>query len=66
MTKPNNGITVTDIDAAHDNNALTAEGYTIRTIELPAPGKRPTGHDASQPTRDAGSGNVSAPVLRSA
>ena len=33
MTNLNNGIIVTDIDAAHDNNALTAEGYTIRAIE---------------------------------
>ncbi len=24
---------VTDIDAEHENNALTAEGYTIRAIE---------------------------------
>ena len=33
MTNLNNGIILTDIDAAHDNNALMAEGYTIRAIE---------------------------------
>ena len=33
MTQLSNGTIVTDIDAAHHNDALTAQGYTIRTIE---------------------------------
>ena len=33
MTQLSNGTIVTDIDAAHDNTALTAQGYTIRHIE---------------------------------
>ena len=33
MTQLSNGTIVTDIDAAHDNAALTAQGYTIRHIE---------------------------------
>ena len=33
MTQLSNGTIVTDIDAAHDNTALTAQGYTIRAIE---------------------------------
>jgi hypothetical protein len=33
MTQLSNGMIVTDIDAAHDNAALTAQGYTIRAIE---------------------------------
>ncbi len=33
MTQLSNGTIVTDIDAAHDNTALTAKGYTIRAIE---------------------------------
>ena len=30
MTQLSNGTIVTDIDATHDNTALTAQGYTIR------------------------------------
>jgi hypothetical protein len=33
MTQLSNGTIVTDIDAAHDTTALTAQGYTIRAIE---------------------------------
>ena len=33
MTQLSNGTIVTDIDAVHDNAALTAQGYTIRHIE---------------------------------
>jgi hypothetical protein len=33
MTQLSNGTIVTDLDATHHNNALTAQGYTIRTIE---------------------------------
>jgi hypothetical protein len=33
MTQLSNGTIVTDIDAAHDNTALIAEGYTIRHVE---------------------------------
>jgi hypothetical protein len=33
MTQLSNGAIVTDIDATHDNNALIAEGYTIRHVE---------------------------------
>jgi hypothetical protein len=33
MTKLSNGTIVTDIDAMRDNDALTAQGYTIRAIE---------------------------------
>ena len=33
MTQLSNGTIVTDIDATHDNDALTAQGYTIRAIE---------------------------------
>ena len=33
MTKLSNGTIVTDIDATHENTALTAQGYTIRAIE---------------------------------
>jgi hypothetical protein len=33
MTKLDNGIIATDIDATADNAALSAQGYTIRHIE---------------------------------
>ncbi|MCB8882887.1 hypothetical protein ACELLULO517_21755 [Acidisoma cellulosilytica] len=33
MTNLNNGTIATDIDAHADNDALTAQGYTIRHIE---------------------------------
>jgi hypothetical protein len=33
MTNLNNGTIATDIDAHTDNEALTAQGYTIRYIE---------------------------------
>jgi len=33
MTQLSNGTIVTDIDATHDNTALTAQGYTIRHVE---------------------------------
>jgi hypothetical protein len=33
MTQLSNGTIVTNIDATHDNTALTAQGYTIRAIE---------------------------------
>jgi hypothetical protein len=33
MTQLSNGTIVTDIDATHDNAALTAQGYTIRHVE---------------------------------
>jgi hypothetical protein len=33
MTQLRKGTTVTDIDAAHHNTALTAQGYTICAIE---------------------------------
>ena len=33
MTQLSNGTIVTDIDATHDNNALIAQGYTIRHVE---------------------------------
>ena len=33
MTRLSNDTIVTDIDATHDNTALTARGYTVRAIE---------------------------------
>ena len=33
MTQLSNGTIVTDINAAQDNEALTAQGYSIRAIE---------------------------------
>jgi hypothetical protein len=33
MTNLNNGTIATDIDAHADNDALTAQGYSIRHIE---------------------------------
>ena len=33
MTHLSNGTIVTDIDAHDDNNALTAQGYSIRYVE---------------------------------
>lgn len=33
MTHLSNGTTVTDIDATDSNNALIAQGYTVRHIE---------------------------------
>ena len=34
MTRLSNGTIVTDIDATPNNAALTAQGYTIRAIEI--------------------------------
>ena len=33
MTQLSNGTIVTDINAAQDNESLTAQGYSIRAIE---------------------------------